>query len=271
MRKNPTQVSVWSDAIKHIIDSLSKPTWKQIGKAFVICLLSLIIAVLTLTLFYFYNYLNRKFNQQAIEKTMNTTLIANQQRVDSLKVEEEIEIFKKTDEVERNLQNRSFTLRENLDADRTTISVFHNGTRSSGGVDFRYFDEDYEYVAESRGIQRISSRCKNIKTSDYPLMNYLRFKKKLFIAHTNEIAKIDPGYADKLRLEDYEYVAFYYLTAGDDLPLGIITASWKKDDLSYAPDSTTLANKMLDWGEKIEPEMQLSFYLKMKNKVINKN
>lgn len=124
-------------------------------------------------------------------------------------------------------------------ADRVSVIEFHNGTNNPSGLPFIYGEMTYEYVKD--GIMHVDENYVKVNLSRYQLPFTLE-KSKFYFGSADDIEKIDPKYAEKLKFEGTQYIAGYVLY-GKNNELGYFGLSWVENQ-----PPLDLTNMMADLG-----------------------
>lgn len=239
----------------------------------------ILYVIIILAIYSLFNWVNREVNMGAFEKISEKTLkttakeafIEGAANADSMKVLQKIKESSISDDVDNNLNDISLNILNRVDADRSLISLFHDGKYTSGNIDFKFMNECYEKTAKKRNITRVTGYCRDynkryedIPTRDLPIYRYLRQQKeKYFLGNIQALSKIDPEYANRMVSDGMGFTAMYYIHE-DGLPLSIISVSWKKGNERFIPDSTTLIKVLKEYASEAFPYLYMDAYNKMK-------
>lgn len=189
-----------------------------------------------------------------------------QQKLDSISRIESARISRAAN---KNMTAITTELRETTDADRCMISSFHDGKRSSGGLDYDFFDEGYEQVALERGVEFIvrGNNKNDIKLSEYPIFSHLSIIDHPVIYYVKDIYTIDPKYALLMKEGNMDRAAFYFIYSEDNsTQLGVLSLSWKKNTSAKQYSDKFILDKLKQAGDELRNVMTLKYYTDTKQK-----
>lgn len=189
-----------------------------------------------------------------------------QQKLDSINRIESARISRAAN---KNMTAITTELRETTDADRCMISSFHDGKRSSGGLDYDFFDEGYEQVALERGVEFIvrGNNKNDIKLSEYPIFSHLSIIDHPVIYYVKDIYTIDPKYALLMKEGNMDRAAFYFIYSEDNsTQLGVLSLSWKKNTSAKQYSDKFILDKLKQAGDELRNVMTLKYYTDTKQK-----
>lgn len=236
--------NVWAKFLK----VTSKVSWFSILKL-------VVFASLIMTMVGFFITINDK-NTRAI---LSKAIIDDRE---SLR-ERDNYAFNLNDKIESSVNEEIERLRLILDADRVTISSFHDNLKTTTGLHFRFFSQNYEKVCYERGIPEIALNYQNVRTSLYEIVTYLS-KRKLLIASREDMEFIDRRYAHAMMIEDTYRSGLYYMRSSSGIEIGILTVTWNKENKNLIPSDEKIKEKLIKAGTKLESLLDLDYYNKYK-------
>ena len=124
------------------------------------------------------------------------------------------------DKVTPKIQKELEVLCYSIDADRVFIFEMHNGKRNSSGLPFRYADMSYEEVNDSKHIDRVGIKFQNVPLTLYKFPHYVAEHGYMY-GDTEEIARVDKGFAEEISEIGGKYLAVVYITT-NGTPLGFL-------------------------------------------------
>ena len=233
------------EKINAIVRIISKLTWAQIFKAFVAGILFVILLLL-------YNMVNDQQNLKSIQKAV---IEANEETEKNNK-KEEVASMKARDAANPKISSELVKFLYEIGADRVMLSEFHNGQRGAGGLDFKYYDETFEEINKNRDMTYVSDQYKNMNTSKYKIIAKLR-KDRIFVGSTDEIAKIDLRYSNRMT-EDGMYYCGLIEVSNSETPLGVLSCSWALKDKKYIPDPDKIREALTKYAQTIAVHLTIS-------------
>ena len=233
------------ERINAIVRIISKLTWAQIFKAFVAGILFVILLLL-------YNMVNDQQNLKSIQKAV---IEANEETEKNNK-KEEVASMRARDDANPKISSELVKLLYEIGADRVMLSEFHNGQRGTGGLDFKYYDETFEEINKDRDMIYVSDQYKNMNTSKYKIIAKLR-KDRIFVGSTDEIAKIDLRYSNRMT-EDGMYYCGLIEVSNSETPLGVLSCFWALKDKKYIPDPDKIREALTKYAQTIAVHLTIS-------------
>lgn len=277
---NTSNQSIWDKALKSIKNAYNF----LVGIPIMKFLKVVIYIVIILSVYLVFNWLNRESNmgafkqasEEVVKSTTKKAFVEGSAEADSLRIAQKMKEASISDEVDDNLNDLSLGILNTLNADRSFISLFHDGAYTSGHIDYKFMDECFEKTNKERNISRITGyfrdpnkRYTNIPTRELPIYRYLReHDHEMFIGTTEELSKIDTDYATKMTLEKMGYVAMIYIQE-DGLPLSIISVSWRKSNLKLVPSMAVIENALKKLAVEAKPYLYIDAYNAMKQSMNN--
>lgn len=223
------------------------------------------IALLSLVLVLGIIILKLLIADRGVDENLGGFIMSKIEERDSVKLQEKRRLFELTSRVEDNINDLALELRMDLNADRVMVSTFHNGKQTSGGIDYSFMDEGYEKVCENRNINRMlgyssrNSRYYNIPTQSMGIYRFLRTSDNYFLGNLHDVKAIDAEYAARMEGEGMYYCALIYIHDGD-LPLSILSVSWKEDNVVYAPSPEKIRKYMYAYAPEIKKNLLISAF-----------
>lgn len=231
---------------------------KHFWRVIFIVLLSLVLVVCSIIL-------KILVSDGGMNDRLGDLIISKIDEQDSVKLQKKRRLFELTSRVEDNINDLALELRIDLDADRVMVSTFHNGKQTSGGLDYSFMDEGYEKVCENRNINRIlgysskNSRYSNIPTQSMNIYRFLRTSDDYFLGDLQAVRTIDTEYASRMESEGMYYCALMYIHDGD-LPLSILSVSWKEKNVVCAPSPDKIRKNMYAYASEIKKNLLVSAF-----------
>ena len=233
------------EKINAIVRIISKLTWAQIFKSFVAGILFVILLLL-------YNMVNDQQNLKSIQKAV---IEANEETEKNNK-KEEVASMRARDDANPKISSELVKFLYEIGADRVMLSEFHNGQRGTGGLDFKYYDETFEEINKDRDMTYVSDQYKNMNTSKYKIIAKLR-KDRIFVGSTDEIAKIDLRYSNRMT-EDGMYYCGLIEVSNSETPLGVLSCFWALKDKKYIPDPDKIREALTKYAQTIAIHLTIS-------------
>lgn len=115
-----------------------------------------------------------------------------------------------------------------IDADRTYVCEFHNGTNNLAGLPFLYLDMRYEVVAI--GTEHVDDEYINFNLTRYQFVPYA-IERGYWSGSISEVELIDDRFANNLKRDDAEYVAFILIHGTENL-IGVLGVTYT-DSMRY--------------------------------------
>lgn len=269
-----SSITLWEKALGAIKATYNFLVNVPIMKFFKVVLYVIVI----LSLYTAFNWINKGVNVGASKDVVKTAakeaFIGGVAEVDSLRVVQKMKEASISDEIDDNLNDLSLNMLNLTDADRTMVSLFHDGEYTSGHIDFKFMNECYEKINKEHNISKVTGyyrdphkRYDDIPTRDLPIYRYLRqHKENFFVGDTKTLAEIDPDYASRMDSDGMGYTAMYYIHE-NGLPLSIISVSWKKGDEKHIPSAETLIGVLKQIAVDAKPYLYIDAYNKMKQTI----
>lgn len=273
-----TNLTIWDRVLKSIKTAYNF----LVGIPIMKFLKVVMYVVVILSIYLVFNWLNRESNMNAfkqaseevVKSSAKDAFVEGSAEADSLAIVQKMKEATISDEVDDNLNDLSYSLLNNLNGDRSFISLFHDGEYTSGHIDFKFMDECFEKTNKSRNVKRVTGylrdpnkRFANIPTRELPIYRYLRNQEDdIFVGPVDSIAIIDADYATKMTSEGMGYAAMIYIHE-DDLPLSIISVSWKKNNKRFIPNKQTIISELQRTALEAKPYLYIDAYNTMKKSV----
>ena len=185
------------------------------------------------------------------------------QAVINIKKEEKIkdnECYAQTPRIEREANAMTDALLDALNCDVVTVEMLHNTDKYGGGSHKRFYDECFPAVNTANGVIFNGAYFQNIPTNLFPIINYMEECKFRWFNSMDEVAKVDPGYAQLLREHDCIGLGMRYMRTSSGEDLGILTVTWKKGHEQSIPSESTIQMKMTEIAAKLETLLDMSDY-----------
>lgn len=106
-------------------------------------------------------------------------------------------------------------------ADRVVLLSYHNTKKSLAGVPYIYLTATHEYFAD--GIAPIAEGYSAVKTSLYPMINYIN-DKNYFCGDIEELRSIDKALAYRMEGNDVKHLAMMQIDGV--VPLGVLVVTY---------------------------------------------
>lgn len=125
-----------------------------------------------------------------------------------------------------------------VDATRSFILEFHNGTNNPAGLPFYYMNMTYEYTDIERTYSGASG-WGELLISRFNLVS-THFNDGIFVGTVDDVMKVDTNLAYKLKSDDVKYLGCILLY-GKNKPIGILGVSTGEDStVTYEKVKTVL-------------------------------
>ena len=200
--------------------------------------------------------LNAVYSQR---RTMNAVMEA----VTTVKKEEkqkDKECYAQTSRIEKEANALTDRLLDVLNCDVVTVELLHNTDKYVGGFHKRFYDECYPAVNTANGIKFNCTEFQNIPTNLFPIINYMEDNRFQWFSSMDEVAKVDPGYAQILKDHDCIGLGMRYMRTSNGEDLGILTVTWRKGHEQFIPEEKVIQECMTTTAAKLETLLDMSDY-----------
>lgn len=248
-------------------------SWKYSGfiKLFVGWLFIILLIVTVILTFYCYSMMKRGFNLSpeqisVYKKTTEQATLNSIEKTKRLEAEKDSAVYALSNKIELSVNERVLSLLNKLDADRVTITIFHDTEKSAPHLHFRFFSECYEHVNYDRHIPEIAGEYQKVKTSLFPMFSYLSINQSVF-APVKDYENIDIKYAHRLMENNYGWVGLRFLRTKSGAEIGVLTVTWLSRNMKYKPSDDKIKYQMEKTSLQLEslfdinnPSYELSKY-----------
>lgn len=200
--------------------------------------------------------LNAVYSQR---RTMNAVMEA----VTTVKKEEkqkDKECYAQTSRIEKEANALTDRLLDVLNCDVVTVELLHNTDKYVGGFHKRFYDECYPAVNTANGTKFNCTEFQNIPTNLFPIINHMEENRFQWFSSMDEVAKVDPGYAQILKDHDCIGLGMRYMRTSNGEDLGILTVTWRKGHEQFIPEEKVIQECMTTTAAKLETLLDMSDY-----------
>lgn len=170
------------------------------------------------------------------------------------------ECYAQTSRIEKEANALTDRLLDVLNCDVVTVELLHNTEKYVGGFHKRFYDECYPAINTAHGIKFNCTEFQNIPTNLFPIINHMEENKFQWFSSMDEVAKIDPGYAQILKDHDCIGLGMRYMRTIEGEDLGILTVTWRKGNEQFIPKQSIIQECMTETAAKLETLLDMSDY-----------